>query len=236
MAMPTSAAASAGASFTPSPAMATTRPSRRSFSTTALFCSGSTSASTSAMPSRRATASAVVRLSPVSITTRTPSCAQRLQRVRRRRLDRVGDGEDGRGLAVDRERRSRSRRPGAARSASPSSAAVSTPCSPQEAGIAQRDACGPRPCPARPCRRASRNPTTSASASLRSSAAATMASGKRMLARALQRWRPAAAPRPRRSPARRRSRPPWACPRSACRSCRPPGCRSAPCAPAPRRS
>ena len=37
MAMPTSAAASAGASFTPSPAMATTRPSRRNFSTTAFF-------------------------------------------------------------------------------------------------------------------------------------------------------------------------------------------------------
>ena len=35
MAMPTSAAASAGASLMPSPAMATTRPSRRSLSTTA---------------------------------------------------------------------------------------------------------------------------------------------------------------------------------------------------------
>src|SRR5262249_31131994 len=37
--------ASAGASLTPSPAMATTRPSRRSLSTTALFWSGRTSAS-----------------------------------------------------------------------------------------------------------------------------------------------------------------------------------------------
>ena len=44
----------------------------RSRSTTALLCSGSTSASTSSMPSWRATASAVVRLSPVSITTRMP--------------------------------------------------------------------------------------------------------------------------------------------------------------------
>ena len=42
-------------------------------STTALFWSGRTSASTSSMPSRRATALAVVRLSPVSITTRMPS-------------------------------------------------------------------------------------------------------------------------------------------------------------------
>ena len=37
MAMPTCAAASAGASLTPSPAMATTRPSRVSFSITAPF-------------------------------------------------------------------------------------------------------------------------------------------------------------------------------------------------------
>ena len=35
---------------------------------------------------------------------------------------------------------------------------------------------------------------------------------------------------------RRRSRPPSACLRSACRSCRPPACRSSPCAPALRRS
>src|SRR5437763_980504 len=70
IAMPTSAAASAGASLTPSPAIATTRPSRRSRSTTALFWSGSTSASTSAMPSFRATPCAVVRLAPVSITMR----------------------------------------------------------------------------------------------------------------------------------------------------------------------
>jgi hypothetical protein len=37
MAMPTSAAAKAGASLTPSPAMATIRPLLRSFATTALF-------------------------------------------------------------------------------------------------------------------------------------------------------------------------------------------------------
>ena len=59
MAMPTSAAARAGASLMPSPAIATTRPSLCSRFTTALFCSGSTSASTSSMPSCRATASAV---------------------------------------------------------------------------------------------------------------------------------------------------------------------------------
>ena len=75
MAMPTSAAASAGASLTPSPAIATIRPSFCSFATTALFWSGSTSASTSSMPRLRATAFAVVRLSPVSMMTLMPSAA-----------------------------------------------------------------------------------------------------------------------------------------------------------------
>ncbi len=73
MAMPASAAARAGVSFTPSPAMATIRPSPFSRATTALLPSGSTSASTSLIPSRRATAWAVVRLSPVSMTMRMPS-------------------------------------------------------------------------------------------------------------------------------------------------------------------
>ncbi|CEG10680.1 hypothetical protein BN961_04122 [Afipia felis] len=76
MAMPTSAAARAGASFTPSPAIATTRPDFCSLLTTALFWSGSTSASTSEMPSRFATAFAVVLLSPVSIMTLMPSAAR----------------------------------------------------------------------------------------------------------------------------------------------------------------
>src|SRR5215207_4750910 len=73
IAIPTSAAASAGASFTPSPAMATTRPAVLYRCTTALFWSGRTSASTSSIPRRRATALAVVQLSPVSMTTRMAS-------------------------------------------------------------------------------------------------------------------------------------------------------------------
>src|SRR5437879_648197 len=73
MAMPTSAAASAGASLTPSPAIATTRPSLRRRCTVLAFSSGRTSATTSVMPSCWATASAVRRLSPVSITSRRPS-------------------------------------------------------------------------------------------------------------------------------------------------------------------
>ena len=81
IAMPTSAAASAGASLTPSPAIATTRPSAFSFATTALFWSGRTSASTSAMPSLRATASAVARLSPVSMIDADARELQRRQRL-----------------------------------------------------------------------------------------------------------------------------------------------------------
>ena len=57
----------------PSPAIATMRPSACRRLTTSLFCSGRTSAWTSSIPSLRATASAVVRLSPVSMTMRRPS-------------------------------------------------------------------------------------------------------------------------------------------------------------------
>ncbi len=53
MAMPTSAVARAGASLTPSPAIATLRPSAWSFVTAAAFWSGRTSATTSSMPSSR---------------------------------------------------------------------------------------------------------------------------------------------------------------------------------------
>ena len=72
MAMPTSAAASAGASLMPSPAIATLRPLAISALTCAALSSGSTSAMASSIPSLRATASAVLRESPVSITTRMP--------------------------------------------------------------------------------------------------------------------------------------------------------------------
>jgi|GEM_PF-3854300 len=57
----------------PSPAMATVRPSACRRLTASAFWSGRTSASTRSMPSRRATASAVVRLSPVIITSSMPS-------------------------------------------------------------------------------------------------------------------------------------------------------------------
>jgi hypothetical protein len=173
------------------------------------------------MPRRRATARAVVRLSPVSMTTRIFSRAQRLKRRRRRRLHRVGDGEDAGGAAVEREedRRRAVRR---CRSASPSSAAVSTPCSPRKPRC-PAPACGPRPCRPRPCRSANRSPRP------RPGRAALGRRGddgqrQRMLARrstlAASRSTSASS-----KPVAGTIAPPWACPRSACRSCRPPACR-----------
>ena len=103
MAMPTSAAASAGASLTPSPAMATTRPSRRSRSTHVRLVLRQHLGLDLVDAELRATACAVVRLSPVSMTMRMPSSSQRGERGGRRRLHRIGDGDDAGELAVDRD-------------------------------------------------------------------------------------------------------------------------------------
>ena len=79
MAMPTSAAASAGASLTPSPAMATFAPLACSSSISAFLASGSMSARTSSMPSLSATALAVRSLSPVAMMILSPlSCSARI--------------------------------------------------------------------------------------------------------------------------------------------------------------
>ena len=69
MAIPTSAAARAGASLIPSPTIATLRPSFFNRCISFSLSSGSTSAITWSMCSCRFTASAVLLLSPVSITT-----------------------------------------------------------------------------------------------------------------------------------------------------------------------
>lgn len=94
MATPTSARLRAGASFTPSPVMATTSPAFCRASTILSFCSGLTRAKTSTfkssssesasssspvattsagIPTLRAMARAVAGWSPVTITTRTPA-------------------------------------------------------------------------------------------------------------------------------------------------------------------
>ena len=72
MAIPKSACASAGASLTPSPTMATRLPASMSSLTLAALSPGSTSAMTLVMPSSAAIRAAVAALSPVSITTSTP--------------------------------------------------------------------------------------------------------------------------------------------------------------------
>ena len=70
MEMPTRAQASAGASFTPSPTIATLSPRSSIFITWEAFSSGSTSEITSLMCSSPAMCRAVAALSPVSMTTR----------------------------------------------------------------------------------------------------------------------------------------------------------------------
>ena len=69
---PTSAWARAGASLMPSPTMPTTLPSACRRRTSAALWSGITSATTRVMPTWRAIAAAVCRLSPVIITTSMP--------------------------------------------------------------------------------------------------------------------------------------------------------------------
>ena len=71
--VPTSAVASAGASFTPSPTIATRLPPVWNLFTAAALSAGRTSAATSSIPIRRATESATVFESPVIIATRIPS-------------------------------------------------------------------------------------------------------------------------------------------------------------------
>jgi len=74
MAMPTVAAASAGASFTPSPTMAMAPCLAWSSRTSSILRSGISDACTSSTPTSRPTALPTAGLSPVSITTgRTPS-------------------------------------------------------------------------------------------------------------------------------------------------------------------
>ena len=71
-AIPTSASASAGASFTPSPTIATRWPPCRSRRTSATLSSGSTSAMVRSTPTSAPTRSALRRLSPVSRVTVRP--------------------------------------------------------------------------------------------------------------------------------------------------------------------
>ena len=77
MATETSACASTGASFTPSPTIATSAPAALSSRTYARFASGSAPARTLPMPSVVATRAAAVGVSPLSRCTRLPSAESR---------------------------------------------------------------------------------------------------------------------------------------------------------------
>ena len=234
MAMPTSAAASAGASLTPSPTMATRRPSPRSRCTTSLLRSGSTPASISSMPSCDATARAVVRLSPVSITMRRPSSRSACKRGLRRRLDRIGDRDDAGGAAVDRDiDRGGAILPRGLRGG------VEIAASRRSVRPSASHCRARRPCHrrsrSRPCRKATAKSLTSPRLELARLGGIQDRLRQRMLAAALD-----AGGKPQHFAfleafGRRRCRRLSACLRSACRSCRSPGCRCSRAAPAPRR-
>ena len=122
------------------------------------------------------TASAVVRLSPVSITTRMPSALSAASASGVDGLDRIGDGEHAGQPARRRRRRSPWRRPGAdPRPLCEQRRDVDAVLG-QELGVAERRSAGPRPCRARPCPTGESKSLTGAVAMPRGSAAATMAS------------------------------------------------------------
>ena len=129
IAMPTSARASAGASLMPSPAIATTRPAACSFSTTAAFSAGRTSATTSSMPDR---APDRLRRHPAVAGEHhrpQPFGAERRDHLGRARLDRIGQPQDAAPAARRRRRRRPSDRRRAARRRAPPAAPPSTPSS-----------------------------------------------------------------------------------------------------------
>ena len=107
MASPRSAWASAAASLTPSPTMATTRPSAWSRLRTSTFSCGSTSAITCSMPTSAATDRAAAVVVAGQQDRRQAQGAQLPDRGGRGRLDRVGDHQHpARGaVPADRDRR-----------------------------------------------------------------------------------------------------------------------------------
>ena len=100
MAMPRSARARAGASLTPSPTMATTRPSAWRRAISSALAAGSTPAITRVTPSSVAMAAAVRALSPVTMATSTPMRGEVGDRGPGAGTDGVGQGEEAPGLAV----------------------------------------------------------------------------------------------------------------------------------------
>ena len=153
IAIPTAASASAGASLMPSPAIATTAPRACSSRTTSRFPRRQHfGVNVGGREAERApTASAVSRASPVSITMRSPSRAERVERLARVGLDRIGDGDDPGEPSVDGDVE-RPSAPAARCAATRASAAdASTPRCAHHRGVAQHDVGLPTrprtPCP-----------------------------------------------------------------------------------------
>ena len=231
---PRSAWASAGASLTPSPTMATTRPSACRRRMTSALSEGRTSAMTSSMPTSAATARAVVSLSPVSRTGRSPSACSDATASADVVLDGVGDDEHGAWRVRPSRRRSRSarapRRPGGRRRARPGR--CMRPVGRAAAGRPTMSACpSTMPSTPRPSRLA--KPSTAASGP---AAAGGRGDGLRdrvlggVLERADQAQRLVALARRRRRRPRRGSSCRW----SRCRSCRARRCRPRGWTPGPR--
>ncbi len=173
IAMPTSAAARAGASLTPSPAMATTWPSACRRRTTSAFCSGSTSATTSSRPRERATACAVTRLSPVSMITRSPSACSR--RIASGVLGLIGSATPSRPTASSPTTRNITVWPSARRASTrAASCPASTPSSWSRRGL-PRATCLPATVPITPRPVSERKSVTSAGDTPRSAAPARIA-------------------------------------------------------------
>ena len=157
MAMPTSAAASAGASLTPSPAIATILPGLLQLRHHRALLIGQhfgLDVGDAELPRDGVGRGPVVAGQHDDL---DAFGRQRLQRIRRRRLDRIGDGEQPRQLAVDGDVDH-----GGAVAAQALALVVQRLRIDaerlQEVRVAEHDASCRRPCRWRPCRSASRSP------------------------------------------------------------------------------
>ena len=186
MAMPTSAAASAGASLTPSPAIATLAPPALQLLDQLVLALGRhVGADFVDARASSATAFAVRSLSPVAMTISQALRVQRADRLGGRRLDRIGDRDDADQPAVDgdehgglalgaQRRRPACSHPRRRRPARPSSPRCRAP---------RR---GRPPCPSRPCRSTASKSSAAEIVAPRASAPCHDRLGDRMLRAALQ--------------------------------------------------
>ena len=158
IAMPTSAWASAGASFVPSPVIATRLPFACSARMSASLSSGVASARKSSTPASRAIVAAVSGLSPVIMTVRMPIARSRSKRSFMPALDDVLEVDRPHDARAVRRRRAACRLPRRSRR---------RPAAPAPETLRRGRGRTRRPCPSRPCapggRSRSRGPTCASS-------------------------------------------------------------------------